>query len=158
MRINYYMHSKEATDGLFAIEAALAKSAVPKEIKNLIKIRVSQMNGCLFCLDMHIKEARKSKEAELRVHHVAVWHESKLFTEKEKAALEWAELLTHLPVYGITDEHFAKVKTQFDDKEISDLSFAIAMINLWNRFGVAFTPTPGSMDKLMGIDGVRLND
>jgi AhpD family alkylhydroperoxidase len=151
-RLNYFQISPEPSKHLLALENSLAELAIDKTIVHLVKIRVSQMNGCLFCVDMHTKEARIHDERELRIHHLAVWHESPLFNSKEKAALEWAELLTKMGSHGVTDEDFQKVKNAFSEKEISDLTFVVGTINMWNRFGVAFRPIPGDMDKAMGLD------
>ena len=110
------------------------------------------MNGCLFCLDMHSKEAKIHGERELRLYHLTAWRESNLFTQKEKVALEWAERLTRIPHTGVEDSEFQKAREYFSEKELADLTFVVGTINIWNRFGVAFRPTPGDMDKIMGLD------
>lgn len=156
-RINYFHLTPEPSKQLMALSNELEKvSTIDKTIKHLIDIRVSQINGCVFCLDMHHKEARIHGERELRLYHMAAWRESPLFSEKERAALEWAELLTKIGEHGVSDQDFDKVRSFFSEKEVSDLTFHVAMINLWNRFGVAFRPTPGGMDKLMGLDKIGL--
>jgi AhpD family alkylhydroperoxidase len=152
MRVNYPQLSPESYKPLLALEASLAHSSIDKSLRQLIKIRVSQMNGCLFCLDMHVKEAKIHGERELRLVHLAAWHESSLFTQKEKVALEWAERLTKMPHTGVEDSDFAKAREYFSEKELADLTFVVGTINIWNRFGVAFRPTPGDMDKMMGLD------
>ncbi|MFS4459241.1 carboxymuconolactone decarboxylase family protein [Bdellovibrio sp. HCB2-146] len=157
IRLNYPSLSPESYSSLLQLEKTIAQSSVEKNIIDLVKIRVSQLNGCLFCLDMHSKEAKRHGERELRLYHLPMWHESKLFTEKEKAALEWAELLTNFKPHGVEDSDFDKVRTFFSEKELSDLTFAIGTINLWNRFGVAFRNEAGALDKLMGLDKVGLN-
>jgi len=155
-RLNYPKLSSEAYNGFLAIEKILASSPVDRTIIHLVKIRVSQLNGCLFCLDLHSKEARTDGERELRLHHLSLWHESSLYTEKEKAALEWAELLTKIKPHGVEDSDYDKIRIFFSEKELSDLTFAIATINMWNRFGVAFRSEAGSLDKLMGVDKIGL--
>lgn len=107
-------------------------------------------------MDLHTKEARTHGERELRLHHLTAWHESKLFTEREKAALEWAELLTKISAHGVEDSAFDKARTFFSEKELSDLTFAVATINMWNRFGVAFRSEAGTFDKMMGVDKIGL--
>lgn len=156
LRLNYPMLSSESYSALFALEKTLAATPLNHALVQLVKIRVSQLNGCLFCLDLHIKEARTHGERELRIHHLSSWHESKLFSDKEKAALEWAELLTNIKPHGVTDADFEKARSVFSEKELSDLTFAVGTINMWNRFGVAFRNEPGALDKLMGVDKIGL--
>jgi len=125
-------------------------------LRDLIFIRASQMNGCAFCLDMHVKEARLHGERELRLHHVAIWHESNLFTQRERAALAWTEILTHLPAGGVPDQAYADARAVFDEKELADLTFAVMAINGWNRLSIAFRAEPGSLDALYGLDKAGL--
>lgn len=156
LRVNYPQLSPESYKHLFALEKSLTGSPVDKKILELIKIRVSQMNGCLFCLDMHTKESRLHGERELRIHHLQMWRESDLFTMKEKVALEWAERLTQIPHTGVEDSEFQRAREIFSEKELADLTFAVGTINMWNRLGVAFRPTPGDMDKMLGLDKAGL--
>lgn len=156
-RLDYTKLSASASQAMFALEKAVSGLDINRTIKELVKVRVSQLNGCLFCLDMHAKEARLHEERELRLHHLAVWRESPLFDEKERAALEWAELLTRLDGHGVEDESYERALRHFSEKELSDLTFAIMTINAWNRLGVAFRTTPGSYDKMLGLDKAGLN-
>lgn len=151
-RLNYNQFSGEAVKGLMTIENYLKNSSIEHSLLGLVKIRVSQMNLCAFCLDMHIKEARMRGEKELRLHHLAVWSESPLFEKRERIALEWAEILTQMGAHGVSDEQFQKVREHFSEQETSDLTFAVVSINAWNRLGVAYRPTPGGMDKAFGLD------
>jgi AhpD family alkylhydroperoxidase len=154
-RINYTQHSHEPFKALLALEKAVFQSSsLEPALLHLVKLRASQMNGCLFCVDMHSKEARKGGERELRLHHLPFWRESPLFSEKERACLAWTEQVTKLPEHGISDEQFRALREQLSEKEISDLTFAVGTINLWNRLGVPFLPKPGSADKLYGLEGV----
>jgi AhpD family alkylhydroperoxidase len=155
-RLNYNQLSSETVKAMFATEKSLAQSPVPKAIVDLVKIRVSQMNGCLLCLDMHHKEARLHGERELRLYHLSAWRESHLFSEIEKAALEWAETLTRPGIEGVGDALYAKLLTHFSEKELSDLTMAVASINAWNRLGIAFRGKPGSLDKILGLDKIGL--
>jgi AhpD family alkylhydroperoxidase len=123
----------------------------------LVDIRASQLNGCAFCLDMHVKQARIHGERELRLHHVAIWRESPLFTPKERAALAWTEALTHIDADGVSDAIYDEVRGQFSDAELSDLTFRVAAINGWNRMNVAFRTTPGSKDAMLGLDKADLH-
>ena len=104
---------------------------------------------------MHIKEAIIHGERALRLHHLVAWHESPLFSAREKAALQWAELVT-LITTGVSEDDLAELQEHFTEKEISDLTFAIVTINTWNRLGVAFHGVPGSLDKLYGLDKAGL--
>jgi len=156
-RANYQKENPQAVNALFSLEKALKETPLPKTVIDLVKIRVSQMNGCLFCLDMHSKEARTHGERELRLYHLAIWRESPLFTEKERAALEWAELLTRFNSHGAEDSDYEKIAAHYSEKEIADLTLAIAAINAWNRLGVAFRNEPGALDKMLGLDKIGLH-
>ncbi len=157
MRLNYSHFSPEATKALYGLSQALHdKSSIDPLLIDLCHIRASQVNSCAFCLDMHSKEATIHGERALRLLHLPVWRESNLFTDRERAALEWTELLTELGAHGVSDEQYAKMKAFFTEKEISDLTLSIATINAWNRLGVAFKPTPGSSDKLLGLEKAGL--
>ncbi len=123
----------------------------------LVDIRASQLNGCAFCVDMHVKQAKIHGERELRLHHVAIWRESPLFTPKERAALAWTEALTRLAPEGVPDAVYADTREHFSAQELSELTFRIVAINGWNRMNVAFRPVPGSKDKAFGLDKAGLN-
>lgn len=155
-RANYQKENPQAVNALFSLEKALKETPLPRSLIDLVKIRVSQMNGCLFCLDMHHKEARTHGERELRLYHLAIWRESPLFAEKERAALEWAELLTKFNTHGAEDSDYEKIAAHYSEKEVADLTLVIAAINAWNRLGVAFRPVPGQLDKMLGLDKIGL--
>ena len=106
---------------------------------------------------MHVKEATIKGERALRLHHVAIWRESPLFSPRERAALEWTEALTTLPPHGVPDEIYDAVRAQFTESELSDLTFLVVGINGWNRLNVAFRTEPGSADKAYGLDKAGLN-
>ena len=151
-RLNYAQLAPEPTKKLIDLGVAVKHSGLDEKIKLLVDIRVSQINGCAFCVDMHTKQAKIAGERELRLHHLAIWWESPLFDTREKAALGWAEALTKLPAHGIPDDLYAETAAQFSEKEVADLTFAVAAINAWNRLGIAFRNVPGSNDKAFGID------
>ena len=157
MRLNYAQQSAPIFEKLRDLSLASKKSSLEKEIKHLVDLRVSQINGCAFCVDMHVKEARIDGERELRLHHVAVWRESPLFNDRERAALEWAELLTKLPPHGVSDADFQAARKVFSESELSDLTFAIITINSWNRLSIGFAAEPGSADKFYHVDRANLN-
>ncbi len=135
---------------------ATKDSSIEAPLAHLVDIRVSQLNGCAFCLDMHVKEAKIHGERELRLHHVAIWRESPLFSARERAALAWAELLTRLPEEGVSDAAYEAARAQFSEQELSDLSFLLMAINGWNRINVAFRTTPGVYDAAFGLDKAGL--
>lgn len=157
LRINYTHQSPELIQHLMGMGKSLGESTLGRTLLDLVNLRASQLNGCAFCIDMHVKEARLHGERDLRVHHLPVWRESTLFSAKEKAALEWTEVVTKLPEHGIPDEVFQRVRENFSDKEMSELTFAIGLINTWNRLSISFKAVPGSADKAFGLDKAGLN-
>ncbi|NYT37396.1 carboxymuconolactone decarboxylase family protein [Allopusillimonas soli] len=156
-RINYIQQSPDLFKKFMDFSNALKSSTIEQTIRDLVSIRASQINGCGFCLDMHVKEARIHGERDLRVHHVAIWRDSTLFAPRERAALAWAEVLTELPAQGVPDDLYERVRTQFNEKELSDLTFEIMAINGWNRANIAFRTVPGSADKAFGLDKANLS-
>lgn len=155
-RIDYGTQSPELVRKMMDLSMGVKHGAVERSILTLVDIRASQLNGCAFCLDMHVKEARIQGERELRVHHVAIWRESTLFDARERAALLWAETLTRLPEGGVPDAIYAQAREHFSEKEIVDLTFAVMTINAWNRLSIAFQAVPGSADKLYGLEKANL--
>ena len=156
-RLNYFKHAPAPANQFVLFNDAVVKNPALAGLKELVTLRASQLNGCAFCVDMHVKEAKINGERELRLHHVAIWHESPLFDDRERAALEWTEILTHLPARGVPDEVYERVHQQFSEPDLAALTFLIVAINGWNRLGVAFQPTPGSADKTFGLDKAGLS-
>lgn len=155
-RINYIQQSPELFKKFMEFSNALKSSTIEESIRDLVSIRASQLNGCGFCVDMHVKEAHLHGERALRLHHVATWRESTLFAPRERAALAWTEVLTELPEHGVPDDIYERVRTQLNEKELSDLTFEVMAINGWNRANVAFKTVPGSADKAFGLDKANL--
>jgi AhpD family alkylhydroperoxidase len=155
-RINYPQKSPELFRAFMDFSAALRNSAVEEKVRDLVQVRASQINGCAFCLDMHVKQAKITGERELRLYHVAIWRESELFSPRERAALAWTEALTRLPEGGVPDDLYERVRGQFSEKELSDLAFEVMAINAWNRISIAFKAVPGSADKAFGLDKAGL--
>ena len=153
MRLHYAQHATASYQALLALEASLK---LDNPLKDLIKIRVSQINGCVFCVDMHVKEAKLHGERELRLYHLPVWRESALFSEKERAALQWAETLTRLADHPVSDADYAAVRAHFDEEELVALTHVINTINTWNRLNAAFATPAGGMDNIMGLDKAGL--
>ncbi len=135
-RLNLASLAADGYNGLIATETYL-HGALDLKLLSLVKLRVSQINGCAFCLHMHYEEALKAGDTPARLNLLPAWEESRMFTEKERAALLWAESLTHIDVDRAEDETYVQVKAQFSDKEMADLTLAIAMINAWNRLAVS---------------------
>lgn len=151
-RIDYQKQSPELFKKFVAFSMALEQSAIEEPIRDLVDVRASQMNGCAFCVDMHVKAATMHGERPLRLHHVAVWRESTLFSPRERAALTWTEILTNIPAQGVPDDIYERVRTQWSEQELSDLTFLVMSINAWNRVNVAFQIAPGTYDKAYGFD------
>ena len=156
-RLNPMQHSPELVKKLIDFSASIAKDGLDQGLGYLVDIRASQMNGCAFCLDMHVKEAKIRGERELRLHHVAIWRESPLFTPKERAALAFTEALTRIAPDGISDELYTELLGQFSEKELSTLIFRVSAINAWNRANVAVRSVPGSRDKMLGLEKAGLS-
>jgi AhpD family alkylhydroperoxidase len=155
-RIPYVQLSPDTYTQVIALDKAISKHTLGHAIHDLVRIRVSQLNGCLFCTDMHVKEAKLHGERELRLYHVPVWQESALFDAREKAALAWAELVTKLGAHGVPESALKKILEHFSEKEVADLTHVIAMMGYWNRLGVAFQPEAGSLDAVLGLDKAGL--
>jgi len=125
------------TTALISISSAVKDSGLDPKIIELVKVRASQLNGCAFCLNMHVVEAKQAGETDARLHVLAAWEESPAFTARERAALAWTEALTKLD-HGVPDAAFAQASAQFDDRELAWLTSAIVTINAWNRIAVAY--------------------
>ena len=156
MRIHYNEHSPELIKSLLEMGQKSANGSLGPILLDLVHIRASQMNGCAFCLDMHVKEARIHGERELRLYHIPVWRESPLFSDKERAALEWTEAVTKISE-GISDGVYEKVREHLSEKEMSELTFAIGIINVWNRLNISSPTIPGSLDAMLGLTEAGLN-
>jgi len=143
-RIDLLAKGKRTLTPVFGIVAYLAKSPLEKKLLHLIEYRVSQINGCAYCLDMHSKDLRHEGESEQRIYLISAWRETDLFTAREKAALAWAEAVTTLPDGQVPDDVFQTAKDEFGDEGLLDLTLAITTINTWNRFNIAFRTPAGS--------------
>ncbi|MCZ4106823.1 carboxymuconolactone decarboxylase family protein [Brevundimonas diminuta] len=128
----------ETYQAMVRLEQAVAASGLEHSLLELIKIRVSQINGCAYCLHMHTADARRAGEDEVRLHLLAAWRESSLFSPRERAALTWAESLTRIEQTQASDADYAVLKAQFTETEQVNLTFAVGAINVWNRLAVGF--------------------
>ena len=155
-RLNCMQQSRELFQKFLDFSTAVHDSAIETGTRDLVMIRASQINGCAFCLDMHVKQAKIHGERELRLHHVAIWRESNLFSPRERVALEWTEVLTKLSDRGVPDDVYQRARGQLSEKELSDLTFLVMAINGWNRLNIAFQTEPGSADAAFGLDKAGL--
>jgi AhpD family alkylhydroperoxidase len=136
-RLNITKVAPEIYQAVVALDRHVFKeSGLDKGIVHLIKIRASQINGCAYCVDMHVKHARQDGFGEQWMHMISVWRESPVFTEKERAVLAWTEALTLLPESRADDIHFDPLRKHFSDEEIAKITVAIGTINVWNRIAV----------------------
>ncbi|HEY0872066.1 MAG TPA: carboxymuconolactone decarboxylase family protein [Vicinamibacterales bacterium] len=124
--------------------SAEAHSEVDHRLFELVKIRASQINGCAYCIDMHTKDARAAGETEQRIYALSAWRETPFFTERERAALDWTETVTRIADAHPTDEQYARLTAHFSEDEIVALTFAVIVINSWNRLAISFRPEVGS--------------
>jgi len=132
---------------LLTAQAYLATTSIETKLLHLVDMRVSQMNGCAYCLDMHSKDLRHEGEPEQRLYLLNAWREAgEFYTSREQAALAWAEAVTLVSETHVPDDVFEAAKKEFSDAELADLTYAITMINTWNRFNVAFRTPAGTYE------------
>ncbi|MEP9378704.1 carboxymuconolactone decarboxylase family protein [Aquabacter sp. CN5-332] len=145
-RIDYAKASPEGYKAFGAVYATLLKGSLPKELIDLVYLRVSQINGCAFCIDMHTRDLLKSGLAVEKMVLVPVWREGgALFTARERAALAWAETVTRVSETGVPDADYAAAAAEFSEVELADLTYAIGLMNAFNRFGISFRATPAAV-------------
>lgn len=148
-RLNYFTASPNAMNTMMLTEKYLASAqkepnSLEYNLVELVKTRVSQINGCAYCLDMHTKDARANSETEQRLNTLSAWREAPFYTDKERAALAWAEALTLVHKQDIDDGLYDHLKTFFNDKQLVDLTITINTINSWNRIAKCFKPEVGT--------------
>jgi len=132
----------EAMAAMSRFNGTVAKSGLPAELLELVKIRASQLNGCAYCLQMHNNDARKMQMPQAKLDQLAAWRESPVYDAQERAAMEWTEAVTLIAQDGVSDEVFATVSAAFSRQELAHLTVAVAAINVWNRFAATFQYTP----------------
>ncbi|WP_295965098.1 carboxymuconolactone decarboxylase family protein [uncultured Bartonella sp.] len=137
LRLKYFELSPELMSGFRAVKVGLEKSAVGQKLIELVYLRVSQINGCAYCLNLHTNSLLKDGETQRRIAEVAGWRVSDQYSEKERAALNWAEQLTNISTTHADDESYEALKKVFSNKEISDLTFAISLMNGMNRLAIS---------------------
>jgi AhpD family alkylhydroperoxidase len=143
-RLDYWAAAPEASAAYLRFNSYFEKSGLEAPLLELIRTRVSQINGCAYCLDMHTKDAREAGETEQRLHVLSAWREAPFYSERERAALAWAEAVTLISAGPVEDELFQHVSEQFSEKEVAELTFAIIAINGWNRLAIPFRVPAGS--------------
>ena len=142
-RINIASVSPGALKAMLGLASYLRQCGLDMKLLDLINLRVSQINGCAYCLDMHWKDLRAAGESEQRLYSLDAWRESPFYTDRERAALEWTEALTLISKDRVPDEVYEKVRQHFNEKELSDLTLAVVGINGWNRLNISARTVPG---------------
>ncbi len=142
-RIDYRTATPEGFAAMLGLENYVRRCGLPRKMLELVRMRVSQMNACAHCLDMHSKDARAIGESEQRLHVLAAWREAPFYDERERAALEWSEVVTRVFEDGVADEVYERVRRQFSEKELVDLTLAVIAINGWNRLAIPFRAPVG---------------
>lgn len=144
-RIDYAAASPDGYKAFGGMYVTLQRGSLPKALIDLVYLRVSQINGCPYCIDMHSRDLLKSGLAVDKLLLVPVWHDTgNLFTARERAALAWAETVTRVVETGVPDDEYAAAAAEFSDVELADLTYAIGLMNGFNRLGIAFRQTPAA--------------
>ncbi len=143
-RFHYTKAAEGGYKAMLGLEAFLHSCGLEAGLIHLLKLRVSQINGCAFCIDMHWKDLRALGETEQRLYSLDAWHESPFYSDRERAALAWAEAVTQLADGHVPDEVYRRVRDQFDEQGVANLTFVVATINAWNRLAIASRTPPGS--------------
>jgi AhpD family alkylhydroperoxidase len=147
-RIDYTKASPEGYKAFGGVYVTLQKTGLPKQLVDLVYLRVSQINGCAFCIDMHSRDLLKDSLPVEKLVLVPVWRDAGgVFSDRERSALAWAESVTCVSESGIPDDDYQAASAAFSDRELADLTYAIGLMNAFNRFGVAFRSTPQATAK-----------
>jgi AhpD family alkylhydroperoxidase len=148
-RLDFSTISPEAIRPLFEANKVLARSGLEPALLIWVSLRASQINGCAFCIAMHSREAVELGESGDRLWGLPAWREASWYSERERAALEWTEALTRIAGREVSDELYARVRGQFNDKEMVALTLAVNAINDWNRYNIAFRTPPERADAVI---------
>ena len=147
-RLDYAKASPEGFRAFGGVYVFIQKSGLPKQLVDLVYLRVSQINGCAYCIDMHSRDLLKSGLAVDKLVLVPVWRDAgEVFSIRERAALAWAETVTRVAETGVPDADYDAAATEFNDKELADLTYAIGLMNVFNRLGVTFRTRPAAAAK-----------
>jgi AhpD family alkylhydroperoxidase len=131
-----------AREALRGLERYLSGVDLPKTLIELVKLRVSMINGCAFCIDMHFRALREAGQDEMRLYGLSAWREQRGYSPSERAALAWAESVTLVASTHVPDEVYQEARAHFSEKDLADLTFVVVAINGWNRLCVAFRIQP----------------
>jgi AhpD family alkylhydroperoxidase len=142
-RIDYLKSARGVYEAMLGLEKYLHQSGLDEKLLDLIKLRVSQINGCAYCIDMHWKDLRALGETEQRLYGLDAWEESPYYADRERAALAWAEAVTNIRETHAPDHLYENARKHFNEKELADLTLAIATINSWNRLAISARSVPG---------------
>ncbi|MCO6176633.1 carboxymuconolactone decarboxylase family protein [Ciceribacter sp. RN22] len=137
-RFDFAKASPESYKAVFALEQYIRSCGLEPRHIHLLKLRASQINGCAYCVDTHVKEARHDGLSEQWINLVCAWRESPLYDARERALLEWTEAVTNVAQTGVPDAPFAEIRKHFSEEEIVKITTAIGTINVWNRLSVSF--------------------
>jgi len=143
-RIEYWRVAPEALRAIKGLDRYVHDCGLEHSLLELVKIRASQMNGCAYCLDMHTKDARAAGETEQRLYVSSAWREAPFYTERERSALEWTEVVTDIGRHGVDEDVYQRTREHFTENELVDLTMAVVTINGWNRLAIAFSAEVGS--------------
>jgi AhpD family alkylhydroperoxidase len=149
-RFNYAKSAPGVYDAMDPLDQYLDAASIEPELLHLVRLRASQLNGCAYCIDMHWKDLRALGESEQRLYFLDAWAESPGYTPRERAALRWTEAVTLVSSGHVPDEVYDEVRGHFTDRELSDLTLAIATINAWNRLSIAARLVPGRYQSSLG--------
>ena len=142
-RLDYAKTSPGASRALYGLEQYLESCGLERGLLDLVRLRASQINGCAFCSDMHWKDLRAAGESEQRLYSLDAWREAPGYSEREQAALAWTEAVTLVASSRVPDEVYEQARRQFNEKELVDLTLAVAAINSWNRMSISFRKDAG---------------
>jgi AhpD family alkylhydroperoxidase len=143
-RIGYDKAAPGAFQAMMGLEQYVRQTGLEPALVELVKLRASQINGCAYCIDMHSKDARARGETEQRLYGLSAWRETPFYTDKERAALAWTEAVTKVSKTHVPDDVYELARRQFGERELVDLTLAIAAINSWNRLAISFRAVPGT--------------
>lgn len=143
-RIDFAKVAPGAVRAMYGLEKYLSEASVEAPLRELVKLRASQINGCAYCVDMHTKDARAAGENEQRLYGLVAWREAPYYSARERAALEWTDALTLVADNHVPDDLYQRTRQQFNEQELADLTLAVAQINAWNRIAISTRVEPGS--------------
>jgi len=149
-RLDYSSAAPGSIQAMYKLEKFVKDSGLEESLVDLVRTRVSQINGCAYCIDMHTKDARARGETEQRLYALSAWRETPFFTERERAALAWAETTTLVSQTHVPDADYEAAREHFDEGELVKLTMAVIAINGWNRLAISFREIPGEYVSTVG--------